>query len=385
MTNQIDYQHPFLKNQIISYLGNKRKLIPFIDEALNEIIRNDSRLASKQTESITFLDAFSGSGVVSRLSRLKGFRTISNDLELYANITAYAQSFNPDEADDLSSQALKSLTGKGGNYHQLLDYLNKIDMTKRDESLFFSKHFAPASLDCNPNDERMFFTPENALWLDSLIEIIFSNEFSEDARCLVLGSLFFTVIRKSNTSGSFTGYLKKWSKNAMEPMKLEPLPLIFGQKFCISNSPAEKLFSDFNVPEVDIVYADPPYDIKQYGGYYSIFNRIALNNKQDPGPVQKSKSGRLVRDVVSDFNKIRTIADTFSKFVSSLKCKYLVLSYSNEGVLGCETLYKILEQNGKNKVIIKKKDHKRHIVRNAKQDCKSLVEENLFIVKMSCR
>lgn len=385
MLNQIDYQHPFLKKQIISYLGNKRKLIPFIDETINEIIRNDVRLANKQTETITFLDAFSGSGVVSRLSRLKGFKTISNDLELYANITAYAQSFNPDEADALASQALKNLTGKGGNYHQLLDYLNQIDMTKKDESLFFSKHFAPSSLDCNPDKERMFFTPENALWLDSLIEIIFSKEFSEDARCLVLGSLFFTAIRKSNTSGSFTGYLKLWSKNAMEPMKLEPLPLVYGQKFCVSNSPAEKLFSDYDVPEVDIVYADPPYDIKQYGGYYSIFNRIALNNKQDPGPVQKNKSGRLIRDTVSDFNKIKTIADTFSEFVSSLKCKYLVLSYSNEGVLGCDRLRKILEQNGKNKVIVKTKDHKRYTVYNTKKDVKTFVEEKLFIVKMNCK
>ena len=385
MLNQIDYQHPFLKKQIISYLGNKRKLIPFIDEAINEIIRNDVRLANKQTETITFLDAFSGSGVVSRLSRLKGFKTISNDLELYANITAYAQSFNPDEADALASQALKNLTGKGGNYHQLIDYLNQIDMTKRGGSLFFSKHFAPSSLDCNPDKERMFFTPENALWLDSLIEIIFSKEFSEDARCLVLGSLFFTAIRKSNTSGSFTGYLKLWSKNAMEPMKLEPLPLVYGQKFCVSNSPAEKLFTNYDVPEVDIVYADPPYDNKRYSGYYSIFNRIALNNKQEPGPLQKNKSGRLVHCNVSDFNKIKTLSDTFSEFVSSLKCKYLVLSYSNEGALGCDRLRKILEQNGKNKVVVKTKDHKRFTVYNTKKDVKTFVEEKLFIVKMNSK
>lgn len=58
----------FLTEQIISYLGNKRSLLNFIDEVLN-IVKSELK-----KRKISTFDVFSGSGIVARLfSTLKNF------------------------------------------------------------------------------------------------------------------------------------------------------------------------------------------------------------------------------------------------------------------------------------------------------------------------
>ena len=59
----------YMYHQLIPYIGNKRKLLPLIAEAIRQT----------GLEVGTFLDAFAGSGVVSRLAKTLGFAVISND------------------------------------------------------------------------------------------------------------------------------------------------------------------------------------------------------------------------------------------------------------------------------------------------------------------
>ena len=67
----------YLKDQIITYIGNKRKILPFIERSLNQIGIKD----------YTFLDLFSGSGIVSRLAKVHGAKKIiANDLEYYSMV-----------------------------------------------------------------------------------------------------------------------------------------------------------------------------------------------------------------------------------------------------------------------------------------------------------
>jgi len=61
----VDLAHPFLTEQLIAYIGNKRALLPFLHGVLSRLIDEPSRSA--------FLDPFAGSGAVSRLARLMGF------------------------------------------------------------------------------------------------------------------------------------------------------------------------------------------------------------------------------------------------------------------------------------------------------------------------
>src|ERR1700761_4141605 len=70
------YTGDYVFRQLIPYIGNKRKLLGLIGEAL-AATDVDARRA-------TFLDAFSGSGVVSRYAKQLGFAVTANDWEPYA-------------------------------------------------------------------------------------------------------------------------------------------------------------------------------------------------------------------------------------------------------------------------------------------------------------
>lgn len=64
----------YLFAQLIPYLGNKRRLLPLIAEAV----------ALTGLTAGTFADLFAGSGVVSRWARAQGFRVVCDDWEPYA-------------------------------------------------------------------------------------------------------------------------------------------------------------------------------------------------------------------------------------------------------------------------------------------------------------
>ena len=63
----------FLKKQLIAYIGNKRRLLPFLHEQIGGLVRPG--------RAMRFMDVFAGSGAVSRLARAMNFRTLSNDWE----------------------------------------------------------------------------------------------------------------------------------------------------------------------------------------------------------------------------------------------------------------------------------------------------------------
>ena len=65
----------YVFHQLIPYIGNKRKLLGLIGQAL--------ALTSVEPPA-TFLDLFAGSGVVSRMAKKMGYRVLANDWEPYA-------------------------------------------------------------------------------------------------------------------------------------------------------------------------------------------------------------------------------------------------------------------------------------------------------------
>jgi adenine-specific DNA-methyltransferase len=77
----VNENNTYLTSQLITYIGNKRRLLDFIK--LKGIVFSQKRLGKMK---LNIFDGFSGSGIVSRF--LKGFskHLYVNDLEKYAEI-----------------------------------------------------------------------------------------------------------------------------------------------------------------------------------------------------------------------------------------------------------------------------------------------------------
>src|SRR5262249_4505238 len=139
----------YLFNQLIPYIGNKRKLLPLIARAI--------QLTGAAPG--TFVDFFAGSGVVSRLAKTLGFRVVANDWEPYAfEINRCFAGCN----------RLPSFAAVGGA-GEVYDRLNGVSPREG----YVSRHLCPADDACpDRTRERLFYTRRNGMKIDAVRELI---------------------------------------------------------------------------------------------------------------------------------------------------------------------------------------------------------------------
>ena len=79
-TEYLKENSTYLESQLITYIGNKRALLKYIGNAVTLV---QEKLFYKK---LSFLDAFSGSGIVSRYFKSFANEIYTNDLEDYVTI-----------------------------------------------------------------------------------------------------------------------------------------------------------------------------------------------------------------------------------------------------------------------------------------------------------
>ena len=82
---------PYMKTQIITYMGNKRKIIKHIDDAI-AIVKKELGV-----QEISAGDGFSGSGIVSRLLKKHSHSLYANDISGYSETLNKCYLASPDE------------------------------------------------------------------------------------------------------------------------------------------------------------------------------------------------------------------------------------------------------------------------------------------------
>jgi adenine-specific DNA-methyltransferase len=104
--------------------------------------------------------------------------------------------------------------------------------------------------------------------------------------------------------------------------------------------------------EGDILYLDPPYNVRQYGADYHLLNTIALYDIFTP----QGKTGRreYKRSV---FCKKKEVASALERLVQAARFKYIFMSYSSDGILSEKDIAKIMKAHGE--YTCKSVEHKR--------------------------
>ena len=376
----------YLTEQLITYIGNKRSLLPFIKQGV-EIVQKELN-----KEFLHCFDVFSGSGIVSRFLKSYASSITTNDLETYAKIiSSYylsnKSSINFDELEKIHSELVKSTT-------------NEISTCELNNSCpgFVSELYAPKDEDNVQFGERCFYTPYNAKYIDIIRQKI-TDEVPAELQKFFIAPLLSEVSVHANTAGIFKGFYKNSrtgkgqfggnGKNALERIKGKielPLP-IFSNFECpsyIFQEDAntlildETLYNHLPEKEFDLAYIDPPYNQHPYGSNYFMLNLIA--NYQRPDCEKISRVSGIPKDWNrSSFNRKRDAAESFTNLVSSLRAKYLMVSFNSEGFISKNEMINILEKVGTVTVL--------DISYNAFKGSRNLknrdiyVSEYLFIVK----
>ena len=343
----MDLQHPYLATQLIAYIGNKRSLVPFLHDVFGRL------------GGTTFLDPFSGSGAVSRLARMMGFSVSANDWEPYSRVINTCHLC-------VSASDLGGLFRRAGGLGEVLSDLNGLPAPS-EEKRYIARHYAPRSTEAADwRTERLFYTTENALRIDAMrwrIEEMYPGEpVSDEARmekAVLLGPLLYEAATHTNTSGvfkachrGFGGHGRDALTRILAPIRL-PVPVVIDAPApaSVSCQDAARFLSGRTA---DICYLDPPYATHQYGSNYFMLNSIALWDRL-PVSDERGADGRLRRKagIRRDWTTTRSAfcypssaPAALREVVRAADCRYLVVSYSDEGVIGLEEICDILAETG---------------------------------------
>lgn len=322
----------YLSEQVITYLGNKRKLLINISNEV-EYILNELGV-----EKCKICDLFSGSGVVSRMLKQYSSGLFTNDLEEYACLINDCYLTNKEDFnEDFYNECLD----------KVLSYPSVNDGV-------ISTYYAPKDDNSIQEGERVFYTHQNALRIDTIRTAI-DDVVPKSYRKFFLAPLLYEASVHTNTSGIFKGFYK--SKNNIGKFGGEGENAL--DRICGDIELKKPILSDYECPVkifnedanvlvkhlrgLDITYMDPPYNQHPYGSNYFMLNTILKNEVGN----NISKVSGIPEDWnKSSYNKKNEVSQTFEQLIRDIDSKYLIISYNNEGFITLEEMENILLKYG---------------------------------------
>lgn len=298
------------------YIGGKSLLLDNINDVISTEIPNVSSV----------VDLFAGSGVVSSNFKSKGYRTISNDF-LYFSYAMLRSVISLN----------RKPTFKALGITDPIKYLNDLTIADTDyhtDKCFIYNNYSPVG-DC----KRMYFQPENALKIDIIrltIEKWYTEKLiTENEYYYLISSLINAVPFVSNITGVYAAYLKYWDERTYKTLELTEPVIISNKK---KNESYNKDFTELLSKKCDLMYADPPYNSREYLPNYHILETIA---RYDYPQIHGVTGMRTYDNQKSVFCKKSTVASAFETMIRDCKSRYILISYNNEALLSTEELSEI--------------------------------------------
>jgi adenine-specific DNA-methyltransferase len=292
---------------MVKYIGSKRLLVPTI-----------LRIVESLPEVRTVVDFFSGTSRVGHALKRAGYRVQSNDCMHYAHTlaTCYVQADRQSVMDDaeLLIREFNALPGEPG---------------------YFTQTFC---------EQSRFFQPHNGERIDAIRELIVRKGLEPELEAVCLVSLMEAADRVDSTTGVQMAYLKQWAPRAFQHLELrvpDVLPSVPAGRCSAHRLDAQIAATGL---AGDLAYIDPPYNQHAYLGNYHIWESLVLWDKPQVYGVACKRVD--CRDRKSAFNSKRSAESALRAFLAGVQCRYLVVSFSDEGYISREVMEGLLCAHG---------------------------------------
>lgn len=267
------------------YLGNKQRLIPYIQAVLEQTCPNAQ----------TVLDLFAGTGSVGNafLDKI----VFTNDL-LYSNYLCHCAWFKDEPYNETKLK-------------QLLTHYNEIQPT---EDNYMSDAFGDTFFSIS--------VCQKIGWIREDIETRYQQgELTDKERAILIMSLLYAMDRIANTCGHYDAYRKQATFRGELELRWPCLPTPHPQNECF-NEDANQLVKRI---QADVIYIDPPYNSRQYSDAYHVLENVARWEKPEVFGVAR----KMNRDhLKSDYCSVKA-PQAFDDLIQSLQANYIVVSYNN--------------------------------------------------------
>lgn len=324
----------YLSRQLITYLGNKRTLLPFLEPALEQVRR---RLGGRR---LAIADLFSGTGVVARFAKRHAACLHVNDLEAYSQAANRCFLANASEADPgLLEDTRRGLAAR---------------IEARPRPGFLAELYAPRDDHRIRPGDRVFYTRRNAVYLDTARQEI--ARLPAGLQRFFLGPLLAAASVHANTSGVFKGFYKnRRGVGQFGGTGRDALTRILGDirvetpvlsrhdcEVTVHRRDANALVHD--LPELDLAYLDPPYNQHPYGSNYFMLNLLV--DYERPAAVSR------VSGIPADWNRSRynrraEAAEALFELVADCPARFLLISYNSEGFIPHAAFLRRLRKHGR--------------------------------------
>jgi adenine-specific DNA-methyltransferase len=312
----------------VRYIGNKTKLLDFIAAAL----------AHRGIHGGTAVDPFCGTASVASDLKRRGFRVIAADIMEYAYVFARAYVEVAQEPTFPELRAALGLADESPG--SVVAWLNDLP----GEPGFIHEQYTP-----DGDYGRMYFTPQNGARIDAvrakLEEWRTSGLVNRDGFHLLLAALLEAADRIANTTGVYAAYVKSWQSNAVRPLELRSPAIVPGNGCRAELRDAQAVVSELE--PFQLLYLDPPYNSRQYVGYYHIPEIIATGwFGRRPGT--RGKTGLITDgDKRSEWSRRQRCEEAFERLVATAPWRHLVMSYNTEGIIPETTIERVLREHGR--------------------------------------
>ena len=297
------------------YIGSKAKLI----DEIHKIIEDNISL----TKDSVFCDLFSGTGIVAN--------SFKNSCKLIVNDNMYA----------CYCVSKSKLLNTSGFFKKLgfdpFEYFNSVDFSKYTKGFCYNT-FAPTI------SQRQYFSDENAKMIDYIrdtIDVWFSDSrINLDEKEYLIGCLIESVSKVSNVAGVYSAFLHIWDPRAVKKMEF----------LRIENTTTTNYDNQYFKEDAldliekisgDILYLDPPYTTTQYISQYHVLETIAKNDCPNTHGIGAHRDNG---NQISDWCKKGIVEKTFEELIKKANFKYIVVSYSDAGLMSKEFIEKTLKR-----------------------------------------
>lgn len=307
------------------YIGNKTRLLQFIRRVL-------------RTRGVTpgrALDPFSGTASVARALKRWQFQVDASDIMQYGYVfaRAYVEVVEQPAFQDLDEARGRGLAGA-------LAWLNALPP----QPGFLHDHFC-----ADGSHGRMYFTPVNAGRLDAIRATVEdwyrTRRIDRDGYHVLLAAIIEGADRVANTTGVYASFVKTLQPNARRSLHLRRDRYVAGNGCHAARRDAMAAVE--RAGDFDLLYLDPPYNARQYAGYYHIPELIARG--WFDGPVEmRGKAGLLEdRHQRTHWCSFRHSETIFERLVATARCRHIVMSYNAEGIIPERTIERVLKTYGR--------------------------------------
>jgi len=309
------------------YLGCKQKLLAFIRECIFENCKKFD----------TFIDIFSGTGVVANDYNTSTVKIITNDF-LQSNYIIHHAWFSDDDYDK-------------NKIEQIVEEYNNLNLSEENDN-YFSINFG----------ER-FFSKKVAKKIgyirDDIEKKYNNNEINFRENNILLTILVYSCDRIANTCGHYAAYrdgkVKKDMVLRLKLLNINDNVNIGNEQYCEDSNELIKKIKG------DIIYIDPPYNSRQYSKSYNLLENLITWKK----PELEGKGKKMnVDHIKSKYCYQKQAENSFRDLISNCNCKYIVVSYNNmekkgnsrsNSTISYKNIIKILRTRGR--VNIYNKEH----------------------------